>query len=308
MDAAGKLFFLTGASGFVGARVCAELLARGARVRAVLRRTGDSRDRPGLQVIACGDLASGAIDPQWFSGTDAVIHLAAHAHQSPGSPGADDESFRRTNVVATEALARAAAAARVARFVYASSIKVNGEDSGAGAFSAADAPQPRDAYGRSKLEAENILRDIAAESSMEAAIVRPPLVYGPGVKANFLRLLAAVDRGVPLPLSTFKNRRSLIHVGNLADAIIASACHPAAAGKTYLVSDGEDISTADLVRRIARAGEGLWTGRLTGNLIVDGGPIRRDLLWRPPFTLDEGLAETAAWYRSVAQRKIGQGT
>ncbi|MBI4294361.1 MAG: NAD-dependent epimerase/dehydratase family protein [Betaproteobacteria bacterium] len=311
---------VTGASGFVGARLCAELLARGASVRAPLRRPGALAPRTGLETFAIEDLASSPIDPKWLAGVDAVMHLAGFAHRFKGDPGADADSIRRINVEATEVLARAAAKARVRRFVYASSIKVNGEDSGTGSFSAGDTPGPRDEYGRSKLAAETILRRLAGECGMEIVIVRPPLVYGPGVKANFLRLLEAVDRGLPLPLAGLQNRRSLVHVGNLADALIACACRSAAAGKTYLVCDGEDVSTAELISRIAAAlgrqarlfpfplallrlaargaGKLPEIERLTGNLVLDGGPIRKDLLWRPPFTLQQGLAETAAWFRS----------
>lgn len=312
---------VTGATGFVGARLCAELLARGASVRAPVRRAEALAPRPRLQSFAVADLASAPIDLQWLAGLDAVIHLAGFAHLRAGAPGADAQSIRRANVEATEALARAAAGARARRFVYVSSVKVNGEDSGAGAFGAGDAPRPEDEYGRSKLAAEIALDRIASASAMETVVVRPPLVYGPGVKANFLRLLAAVDRGVPLPFANLHNRRSLIHVGNLADALIACASNPAAAGKTYLVSDGEDISTAELVRRIAAAlgqrarlfpfplallrlaaralGKLPEVERLTGNLAVDSGPIRKDLGWQPPFSMRQGLAETAAWFRST---------
>ena len=315
---------VTGATGFVGARLCAELLARGATVRALVRRPAALAPEPRLQLFAIGDLASTLIDPQWMAGVDAVMHLAGFAHRFKGDPGTDAESIRRINVEATAMLARAAAQAGIRRFVYASSVKVNGEDSGAGSFSAGDTPQPRDEYGRSKLAAETVLRRIAAESGMETVVVRPPLVYGPGVKANFLRLLEAVDRGLPLPFASLRNRRSLIHVGNLADALIACACRPAAAGKTYLVCDGEDVSTAELIRRIAAAlgrqarlfpfpvallrlagraaGKLPQIERLTGNLVLDGEPIRKELGWRPPFSMQQGLAETAAWFRSRHDR------
>lgn len=311
---------ITGASGFVGARLCTELLARGASVRAPLRRPGALAPRPGLETFDIGDLASSPIDPQRLAGVNTVMHLAGFAHRFKGDPGADADSIRRINVGATEMLAHAAAKAGVRRFVYASSVKVNGEDSGKGSFGSGDAPEPRDEYGRSKLAAETVLRRIAGECAMEIVIARPPLVYGPGVKANFLRLLEAVERGLPLPFASLQNRRSLVHVGNLADALIACACHPAAAGKTYLVCDGEEVSTAELIRRIAAAlgrqarlfpfplallrlaaraaGKLPEIERLTGNLVLDGGPIRKDLLWQPPFTMQQGLAETAAWFRS----------
>ena len=328
MDAAGKVVLLTGATGFVGARLCSELLARGAQVRATVRRPGILGEPAGLEALICEDLAVAPFAPQWMAGVDVVMHLAGNAHHPRGSLGSDDESYRRTNVSATETLARAAAGAGVRRFVYASSVKVNGEDSGEGAYSPGDAPQPQDEYGRSKLAAEAVLRRIADESGMETVIVRPPLVYGPGVKANFLRLLEAVERGLPLPFASLHNRRSLVHVGNLADALIACAAHPAAAGKTYLVCDGEDVSTAELILRIAAAlgrparlfpfplvllrlaaraaGKLPEIERLTGNLVLDGGPIRKDLGWLPPFSMDQGLAETAEWFRSLqARQKMG---
>lgn len=318
------LILVTGATGFIGARLCADLLACGASVRAPVRRPGALAPQPGLQTFAIEDLISSPIDQRWMAGVNAVIHLAGFAHRFKGDSGTDADSIQRINVDATAMLARAAAQEGVRRFVYVSSIKVNGENSGSGSYGAGDTPQPRDEYGRSKLAAETALRRIAAESGMEAVIVRPPLVYGPGVKANFLRLLKAVDRGLPLPFASLKNRRSLVHVGNFADALIACACHPAAAGKTYLVCDGEEVSTAELIRRIAgalgrqarlfpfpvtllrlaarAAGKLAEVERLTGNLVLDSGPIRKDLAWHPPFSMKQGLAETAEWFRSLRNR------
>lgn len=324
VDRLPDLILVTGATGYIGARLCADLLARGASVRAPIRRPGALAPQPGLQTFEIGDLTSPLIDLRWMAGVNAVIHLAGFAHRFKGDSGADADSIHRINVDATTMLAGAAAQAGVQRFVYVSSIKVNGENSGSGSYRAGDTPQPRDEYGRSKLAAETSLHRIAAESGMETVIVRPPLVYGPGVKANFLRLLEAVDRGLPLPFSSLQNRRSLVHVGNLADALVACACHPAAAGKTYLVCDGEDVSTAELIHRIAAAlgrqarlfpfpvallrlaaraaGKLAEVERLTGNLVLDGGPIRKELAWQPPFSMKQGLAETAEWFRSLRNR------
>jgi nucleoside-diphosphate-sugar epimerase len=213
-----------------------------------------------------------------------------------------------------------AAAGLVRRFVLLSSVKVHGEDSGSGVYGEDDALTPEDSYGRSKLEAERALTETAARTGMELVLIRPPLVYGPGVKANFLRLLSWVDSGLPLPLASVHNRRSLIYVGNLVDAIARCAEHPAARGP-FLVSDEESVSTPELVSRIARAlgrpqrlvpmppvllrVAGMIAGRrdeirrLTGSLVVDSSRARQVLDWRAPYTLDAGLAETARWFRSA---------
>jgi nucleoside-diphosphate-sugar epimerase len=214
----------------------------------------------------------------------------------------------------------------VRRFVFISSIKVNGEER-ATPYTDADTPAPEDAYALSKWEAEQGLRQIAAETGLEVVILRPPLVYGPGVGANFLALLRAVACGVPLPLGAISNQHSLIYVGNLVDAMLRCIEHPAAAGKTFLVSDSEAVSTPELVRRMAAAlgrparlvalpvpllraaatlaGKSALAIRLLDSLSVDDTSIRRDLGWTPPFTLDEGLRETAAWYanRKASPRK-----
>jgi UDP-glucose 4-epimerase len=201
-----------------------------------------------------------------------------------------------------------------------SSIKVNGEETSGRAYSASDEPHPMDAYGSSKLLGEQHLQRIAAQSSLEMAIVRPPLVYGPGVRANFLRLMGLIERGLPLPLGSVHNRRSLVNVWNLCDLLATVLTHPAAAGRTWLVSDGEDLSTAQLIREIARAlqrparlmpvpmglmsfvarltGRQQELSRLCGSLTVDSSPVRRELGWTPPVGIQAGLARTAAWYRA----------
>jgi nucleoside-diphosphate-sugar epimerase len=227
--------------------------------------------------------------------------------------------LRRVNCDAAVRLAEAAAGL-VQRFIFLSSAKVHGEDSGGGTYAEEDAPDPEDSYGRSKLEAEQALTETGARNGMELVIIRPPLVYGPGVKANFLRLLGWIDSGLPLPFASVRNRRSLIYLGNLVDAIARCAEHPAARGP-FLVSDEETVSTPELVSRIARALErparlfpappallrvaGMIAGRrdeirrLTGNLAIDSSRARRLLDWRPPYTLDAGLAETARWFRAA---------
>jgi UDP-glucose 4-epimerase len=224
-------------------------------------------------------------------------------------------AFRRTNVEGTLNLARQAAAAGVRRFVFVSSIKVNGE---VGMHSESDPPAPIDAYGVSKLEAENGLREIAAATGLGLVVIRPPLVYGPGSKANFQALVRAIWRGIPLPLGAIENRRSLVARDNLVDFIMTCIDHPAARGETFFVSDGEDMSTTTLIRRIALAmkrparlipvpASVLWaaatlTGkrdvaqRLLGSLQLDIAKARRVLEWTPPVTVDEGLR------RAVGQR------
>jgi len=206
----------------------------------------------------------------------------------------------------------------VRRFIYISSIKVNGEGSDI-PYTERDALAPKDPYGTSKWEAEQALTKVASETDLEIVMIRPPLVYGPSVRANFLRMLEIVERGIPLPFASVNNRRSLIYLGNLVDAIMICMTHPKAAGQTYMVSDGADVSTPELIRRVASALDrpsrlipfpsavmklaGRFTGksetvdRLLGSISADITKIRRDLGWKPPYTLDEGLKETADWYR-----------
>jgi len=307
---------VTGASGFVGTALCRELLARGHSVRVAVRRSiPPGAALPDLHQILIPDIAAEFDRRALVDGVDTVVHLAAIAHRS----GCSEAEMRRVNCDAAVRLAEAAAEL-VRRFIFLSSVKVHGEDSGSGTYGVGDALNPEDSYGRTKLEAEQALTETAARSGMELVMIRPPLVYGPEVKANFLRLLGWVDSGLPLPLASVRNRRSLIYVGNLVDAIARCAEHPAARGP-FLMSDEETVSTPELVSRIARALDrparlvpvppvllrvaGMIAGRrdeirrLTGNLAVDSSKARRLLDWRPPYALDEGLAETARWFRSA---------
>src|SRR2546427_720898 len=307
---------VTGASGFVGTALCRELLARGHTVRAALRqRLPPSAVPLQLHQIIVPDIAAEFDRRALLDGVGTVVHLAAIAHRSH----LDDGELRRVNCDAAIRLAEAAAGS-VRRFVFLSSAKVHGEDSGNGTYTEDDALDPQDSYARSKLEAERALTETAARYGIELVIVRPPLVYGPEVKANFLRLLRWIDSGLPLPFASVRNRRSLIYVGNLVDAIARFAEHPAARGP-FLVGDDESVSTPELVPRIARmlgrparllpvppallrvagmiAGRRDEIRRLTANLAVDSFKARRLLDWRPPHTLDAGLAETARWFRST---------
>jgi len=305
---------VTGASGFVGTALCRELLARGHAVRAaVRRRIPPGAVPPQLEQILIPDIAAEFDRSALADGVGTIVHLAAIAHRS----NPIEAEIRRVNCDSAVRLAEAAAGI-VRRFIFLSSVKVHGEDSGRGTYGEDDALDPRDSYARSKLEAERALTETTARNGMELVLIRPPLVYGPEVKANFLRLLGWVDSGLPLPFASVRNRRSLIYVGNLVDAIARCAEHPAARGP-LLVSDDETVSTPELVSRITRALErparlipvppalaaGMIAGRrdeiqrLIGNLAIDSSKARRLLDWRPPYALDEGLAETARWFKSA---------
>lgn len=309
-----KCIAITGTDGFIGQAVVPELVAAGHRILAVSR---SARPIAGAEVRPIADLT----DADWSSalrGADTVVHLAGRAHVMREREADALTAYRRINATATEALARAAAAAGVRRFVFASTIKVMGEFSPR-PFVESDTPRPADAYGISKLEAERSLADIGAATGLEVVILRPPLVYGPGVKANFLALMNAVARGLPLPLGAARQPRSFIHVRNLSVAFRLAVESPRAVGQCYVVRDGEDISMAELIVRLAVAlgrrarlvpvPEPMMrlAGRLTGTsdriarlfdaLAVDDSKIRRELGFVPPVSLARGLTETAAWFR-----------
>ncbi len=265
-----------------------------------------------------GSIDESPVWPQELNNREVVIHLAARVHVMKEATSDPLQAFRAVNTTGTLSLARLAARAGVRRFVFVSSIKVNGESTEAShPFAASDTPGAQDPYGISKMEAEQGLREIAEQTGMEVVIVRPPLVYGPGVKANFASLMRAVQRGTPLPLaSVTHNRRSFVALDNLVDLLITCIDHPAAANQTFLVSDGEDLSTADLLRRLGHAmdksarlfpvppsllqlganllGKGDMAQRLLGNLQVDISHTRNTLNWTPPISVDEGLRRAAA--------------
>jgi nucleoside-diphosphate-sugar epimerase len=283
---------VTGATGFIGRALCPVLAARGHEVVALERG-------------ASGDLTAFADWSRVLSGADAVVHLAAIAHRR----GVDEVRLRAVNVDVPVALGRAAAEAGV-RLLFMSTVKVHGEETRAAAFQEASAFAPADAYGRAKADAELALQSI---DGLKLSVVRPPLVYGPGVGANFLNLMRAVARGWPLPFAGIDNRRSLIYSGNLADAVARCVETPAAIGRAYLVSDGAPLSTPALCRamgaalgvpaRLFRFSPSLLElasplRKLTRSLEVDDRALRRELAWLPPHALAGGLLATAAWFRS----------
>lgn len=287
--------------------------------------TDGSSHQWGGDFCVIGDIGP---ETQWndaLQGVEDVVHLAAKVHDTDESTAGIYGHYRRANVEGTETLARAAASAGVRRFIYMSSIKVNGESTPSGsAFIETDRPKPQDAYGQSKWDAEQALAVVSRETGMEVVVLRPPLVYGPGVKANFLSLLNLIDRGWPLPLASLNNVRSLILVDNLAHAVKSCLQHPAAAGRTFLLADAA-ISVANLVRMLAQAlgrrslllpvpmsllrgvgaalGKGASIEKLTSSLVIDDRAIREALGWAPPMSLPDGIRITCDWYQSASHGK-----
>ena len=324
-----KRVLVTGANGFVGFNTCRLLREGGFVVRAAVRRAGRLPARLSEdEIVVPGDIGPGTEWGPVLEGVSAVVHLAGRVHVLRETVLDPQGEFYKANVDGTERLARAAASARVRRFVYVSSIGVNGKSTHGRPFTEGYTPSPHNSYAISKWEAEQSLRRVAEETGLGVTVLRPPLIYGPGVKANFLRLMRLVNRGLPLPLRSIDNRRSLIYVANLANAIAVCLDHPKAAGETFLVSDGEDVSTPELIRRIARSlGRSVWllplppplvraAGRLMkqsasvepllDSLEMDSSKIARTLGWRPPSPMMEGLEETAKWFMGEA-REVSPG-
>lgn len=309
---------VTGARGFVGRTLMTTLAARELAAVGLVRRDPDAGQR------AVGDLTTRPDLAAALDGIDVVVHLAARVHVMRETERDPLAAFRRANVEATEHLARAAVARGARRFVYVSSVKVNGEATQRAPFREQDPPRPEDPYGVSKAEAEQALARVAADTGLEVVVVRPPLVYGPGVGGNFVRMMRWLQRGVPLPLGSVRNRRDLVGVHNLADALVTCSVHPQAAGRTYLVADGEAVSTPALLRTLAAcmhvcarlvpcpvallqaagrlAGKGGEVARLVGSLEIDAGALRRELGWRPVKSLREGLQLTADWFTGARRR------
>lgn len=308
------MILVTGANGFVGSALCARLRQEGKPFRAAVRALDEHAARDYVQV---GNVGPNTDWAHALQGAQQVVHLAARVHVMNDTSPDPWAECRRVNVEGTANLARQAAAAGVKRFVFLSSIKVNGEFTQPGLpFKADDKPAPQDAYGVSKLEAEQALYAIGQETGMEVVVIRPPLVYGPGVKANFAAMMRWVNRGWPLPLGQVThNRRSLVALDNLVDLIMLCLHHPAAANQTFLVSDGEDVSTAQLLHKVGHAlgrPARLWPvpvkllkwgacvvnrpsvyQRLCGSLQVDLHKTKQVLGWQPPLSPDQALRQVA---------------
>ncbi|MBV5330040.1 MAG: SDR family oxidoreductase [Chlorobium sp.] len=311
---------VTGASGFVGHILSIYLLSKNVHVCGTLLATeATSVLAEGVEPVVVESFGPTTPFENALKDVDVVIHLAARVHIMKDTATDPLHEFCKVNCLGTERLARQAAQIGVKRFVFLSTIGVNGDNSGDKPYTERDIPHPHNHYSVSKYEAELALQRISQETGMEVVIIRSPLVYGPGNPGNFLTLLRIVSKGIPLPLGFITNRRSLIYVGNLVDALVTCATHPAAAGETYLVSDGEDVSLPELIKRTAKAlsvparlfpvpvslmrmagkltGKSGAVNRLTGSLTVDSSKIQRELGWKPPYTMDEGLKVTAEWFK-----------
>ena len=310
---------VTGATGFVGRALVAQLVAQGRDDVRALTRHLPANPLRGAKYLSGGNLN---LKTQWqplLAGVHAIVHTAARAHVLHDCAVDPLAEFRRVNVAGALRLAEQAAEVGVRRFVFVSSIGVNGVQSPPGeVFSPADQPNPHNSYTLSKWEAEQGLLRVADETGMEVVIIRPPLVYGPNAPGNFGSLMRWLNRGIPLPLGAIHNKRSLVALDNLVDLIITCLTHPAAANQTFLVSDGEDLSTTELLRRMGAAlgkparlipvpvsvlklgaalvGKPELAQRLCGSLQIDMSKTRELLGWTPPFSVDEGLKKAAKGY------------
>jgi len=309
-----KKILVTGANGFIGKALCTKMLESGWAVKGAFRKRSGFDGLPrGVEVVNLGPIENCNLQVNDFEGVEVVIHLAARVHVIGENTTESFDAFRRVNVLGTKHLAQMAARSGVKRFVFISSVKVNGEGADK-PYTENDILAPEDAYGVSKREAEDLLNDIAKNTGLELVILRLPLVYGPGVKANFKDLIKIAGKGLPLPFKGIRNLRSFLYLGNLLDAVMTCVKHPKAAGETFMVSDGQDVSTPDLIKMIAIAmnkkeilfflpiyvlkvlcriiGKEQALNKLIGTLLVDSSKIRNLLGWNPPFTLEEGIRET----------------
>ena len=307
---------ITGARGFVGKELTQRLISEGHEIYAAVRSGQPATS--GVRDVLVSNTTTATEWQSTLQNVDVVFHLAARVHVMKDNSADPLAAYLQDNLQFTTEMAMHAATAGVKRFVFISSIKVNGESTNAKAFTEIDKPDPQDPYAISKLHAEESLLAVASNTGMEVVILRPPLVYGPGVKANFRSLLQVVDRMVPLPLSCISNTRSLIYVGNLVDALILCATHAAAKNQLFLICDETSISTPQLIKNIAFAlgrpcmlfpfplstlrlaakliRKGAFLDRLTQSLMIDNTKIRNLLNWKPPYTMKQGLKATAKAY------------
>lgn len=313
-----RMLAVTGANGFVGRALCSDALKHGIRVRGITRNPCTLQ--PGIENIPVGDVDGRTDWTRALLGCDVVVHLAARVHIMHDNSRNPLAEFRRVNTAGTLRLATCAIESGVRRMVNVSSIGVNGSSTrGDLKFTDLDVPDPHNPYSLSKWEAEQALREIQQQGAMEIVTVRPPLIYGPGVGGNFLRLLGAVQRGIPLPLASTENYRDLLYVGNLTNFLLLCTMHPGANGGTYLVSDGTPLSTSVLLRGLAKAlgvpsrifpvppfllqmignitGHSAEFHRLLSSLRVDNSKARSELDWKPLYTLEQGLQATADWFQ-----------
>jgi len=309
---------ITGATGFVGGAVARQLNTEKAiQVIAAVRKKVINFPSH-IEQVMVDDLSGAADYVDAFTDIDVVIHAAARVHVMQDDASDSLAEFRKVNVDGTLNLARQAAASGVKRFIFISSIKVNGEATTDSPFSPDDTIATKDPYGKSKWEAEQVLFKLAETTGMEVVVIRPPLIYGPGVKANFMKMMQAMQKGLPLPLGAVQNQRSLVALDNLVSFIVHCVDHPKAANEVFLISDGEDVSTTELLRKIAKAfgkkawllpvpvglmmfvakliGKGDVADRLFGSLQVDSSKARDLLGWQPVVTMDEQLKKTAEAY------------
>lgn len=314
-----KRVLITGANGFVGNRLCGILPDRGYMVRAAVRQFHPAMNCNLQDRIAVGDISQGINWTKALQDVDCIVHLAARVHVMKDSTIDPLVEYRKINVDATLNLARHAAMAGVHRFIFISTIKVNGEQSSPGKpFTEKDIPAPCDPYGISKYEAEKQLRELADKTGMEMVFIRPVLVYGGGVKGNVASMMEYLCKGIPLPFGAIHNQRSLVALDNLIDLIITCINHPAAVNQTFFVSDGEDMSTTDLFRRMAKAldvssklvpvpekllmsgfivlGQRALALRLLGSLQVDITKAKVLLGWSPPIKVEVALGDAAHFY------------
>lgn len=301
---------VTGANGFIGHTLCLEAMVCGLAVRGVTRTS--CKFPNGIESFSVGNIDANCDWSDAFVGCEAVVHLAARVHVMQETIADPIDEFRKINVQGSLNLARQAAAAGIKRFIFISSIKVNGEHTElANPFTEAVSSAPIDPYGLSKYEAELALQQLAKETGMEVVIIRPPLIYGAGVKGNFATLARIVSKGLPLPLGSIHNKRTMVGIDNLISLIITCIDHPAAANQVFLAGDAEDLSTSDLLRRVAKAmnkpsrlipvpqswltlaatvlGKKAVAQRLFGSLQLDISKARNLLGWEPPISVDEGL-------------------